>query len=208
MEHLIRAVRADEWSLVKELRLSALRDPVAPMAFLETYAQSAAHSDEFWRDRALSASEAGGGEVRQFVAVAPDGRWDGSVTVLIERPDGDEGEGENADRDRDADGDGDSGGGAVPFGAPAGLHQAHVVGVFVRPEARGAGLAEELFRAGTDWAWSLGEPRIERVRLYVHEDNARAAAFYRRIGFAPTGQSVPVPSDPSAREIEYAVGRP
>ncbi|MEE1806543.1 GNAT family N-acetyltransferase [Streptomyces sp. BE133] len=185
MEHVIRAVRADEWPLVKELRLAALQDPAAPVAFLETYAQGAARPDAFWQDRALGASEAGSGEVRQFVAVAPDGRWDGSVTVLIERPDAE-----------------------VRFGKAADVHQAHVVGVFVRPEARGEGLAEELFRAGADWAWSLVEPRIERVRLYVHEDNARAAALYRRIGFVATGESVPVPVDPSARELEYAVGRP
>jgi len=185
MEHVTRVVRADEWALVKELRLAALRDPAAPIAFLETYEQSAAQPDAFWQGRALSGSEDGNGEVRQFVAVAPDGRWDGSVTVLIERPE------------------------AQPrFGEAAEIHQAHVVGVFVRPEARGRGLAEELFRAGMDWAWSLGEPRIERVRLYVHEDNARAAAFYRRIGFTPTGETVPMPGDPSARELEYAVGRP
>ncbi|WP_327368897.1 GNAT family N-acetyltransferase [Streptomyces sp. NBC_01217] len=184
MEHVIRAVRAVEWPLVKELRLAALQDPAAPLAFLETYAQGAACSDEFWQDRALGGSEDGGGDVRQFVAVAPDGRWDGSVTVLIERPDAE-----------------------ARFGEGADVHQAHVVGVFVRPEARGKGLAEALFQAGTDWAWSLGEPRIERVRLYVHEDNARAAALYRRIGFVATGQTVPVPSDPSARELEYAVER-
>ncbi|MFJ1831445.1 GNAT family N-acetyltransferase [Streptomyces sp. NPDC088178] len=185
MEHVIRAVRADEWPLVKELRLTALQDPAAPMAFVETYAQSAAQPDEFWRDRALGASGTGQGEVRQFVAVGPEGRWDGSVTVLIERS-----------------------GAEVRFGEAVDVHQAHVVGVFVRPEARGRGLAEALFRAGTDWTWSLREPRIERVRLYVHEDNTRAAALYRRIGFAATGHTVPVPADPSARELEYAVRRP
>lgn len=185
MDHVIRVVRAEEWPLVKELRLAALRDPVAPVAFLETYEQGVTRSDEFWRDRALGASEDGSGEVRQFVAVAPDGRWDGSVTVLIERPDAE-----------------------VRFGEAAETHQAHVVGVFVRPEARGRGLAEELFRAATEWAWSLDGPRIERVRLYVHEDNARAAAFYRRIGFVPTGRTEPMPGDPSAREIECAMARP
>ncbi|MFF2330183.1 MULTISPECIES: GNAT family N-acetyltransferase [unclassified Streptomyces] len=184
MEHVMRAVRADEWPLVKELRLAALQDPAAPMAFLETYEEAADRSDAFWQDRTLGGSEAGGGEVRQFVAVAPDGRWDGSVTVLIERT-----------------------GAEVRFGERPDVHQAQVVGVFVRSGARGAGLAEELFRAGTDWAWSLEEPRIERVRLYVHEDNARAAALYRRIGFVATGQLIPVPGDPSAQELEYAVER-
>ncbi|MEE4489264.1 GNAT family N-acetyltransferase [Streptomyces sp. BE230] len=185
MDYVIRAVRADEWQSAKELRLVALQDPAAPVAFLETYEQSLERSDDFWRERTLGASEEGSGGVRQFVAEAPDGSWAGTVTVLIERPDGS----------------------AVFGGAPV-VHQAHVVGVFVRPEVRGGGLAEELFRAGMDWAWSLGEPLIERVRLYVHEDNPRAAALYRRIGFVPTGETVPMPGDPTARELEYAVARP
>ncbi|MBW5262204.1 GNAT family N-acetyltransferase [Streptomyces poriferorum] len=185
MDYVIRPVRADEWQLVKELRLAALQDPVAPVAFLETFEEAGERSDGFWRERTARGSEAGDGGVRQFIAEATDGSWAGTVTVLIERPDGE-----------------------VRFGEAAAVHQAHVVGVFVRPEARGRGLAEELFRAGTDWAWSLGEPLIERVRLYVHEDNPRAAAFYRRIGFVPTGESVPMPGDPAARELEYAVVRP
>lgn len=185
MDYVIRLVRAEEWQLVRELRLAALQDPVAPVAFLETYEQSLERSDDFWQERAAGASEAGAGGVRQFVAEAPDGSWAGTVTVLIERPEDE-----------------------VRFGEGAVVHQAHVVGVFVRPEARGIGLAEELFRAGMDWAWSLGEPLIERVRLYVHEDNPRAAALYRRIGFVPTGETVPMPGDPTAREVEYAVARP
>lgn len=185
MDYVIRPVRAEEWQLVRELRLAALQDPVAPVAFLETYEQASERSDDFWRERAAGGSESGGGGVRQFVAEAPDGGWAGTVTVLIERPDDE-----------------------VRFGEAAAVHQAHVVGVFVRPQARGRGLAEELFRAGTDWAWSLGEPLIERVRLYVHEDNPRAAALYRRIGFVPTGETVPMPGDPTARELEYAVARP
>ncbi|MBO0918448.1 GNAT family N-acetyltransferase [Streptomyces laculatispora] len=185
MDYVIRPVRADEWQLVKELRLAALQDPAAPVAFLETYEQGLEQSDELWRERTVGGSEAGDGGVRQFVAEAPDGSWAGSVTVLIERPDGE-----------------------VRFGTPADVHQAHVVGVFVRPEARGGGVAEELFRAGMDWAWSLGEPRIARVRLYVHENNPRASAFYRRIGFVPTGETVPMQGDPTARELEYAVARP
>lgn len=185
MDYVIRPVRADEWQLVKELRLAALQDPAAPVAFLETYQQGLEQSDELWQERTVGGSEAGDGGVRQFVAEAPDGSWAGSVTVLIERPDGE-----------------------VRFGAAADVHQAHVVGVFVRPEARGRGVAEELFRAGMDWAWSLGEPRIARVRLYVHENNPRASAFYRRIGFVPTGETVPMQGDPTARELEYAVARP
>ncbi|THA65024.1 GNAT family N-acetyltransferase [Streptomyces sp. A0642] len=185
MDYVIRAVRAGEWRSAKELRLAALRDPAAPVAFLETYGQALERSDDFWRERTAGASEEGEGRVRQFVAEAPDGGWAGTVTVLVERPEDE-----------------------VRFGEAAAVPQAHVVAVFVRPEERGKGLAEELFRAGLDWAWSLGEPLIERVRLYVHEDNPRAAAVYRRIGFVPTGESVPMPGDPTARELEYAVARP
>jgi RimJ/RimL family protein N-acetyltransferase len=82
--------------------------------------------------------------------------------------------------------------------------QTHVVGVFVRPEARGTGLAEELFRAALEWSWSLAEPRVERVRLFVHEDNARAEALYGKVGFKRTGVSVPVPGDATHRENELA----
>lgn len=185
MDYVIRPVRADEWQPVRELRLAALQDPVAPVAFLETYEQGLKRSDDAWRERTVAASEDGAGAVRQFIAEGPDGRWAGTVSVLVERPDGE-----------------------ARFGDAAPVDQGHAVGVFVRPEARGTGVAEALFRAALGWSWSLDEPRLERVRLYVHEDNPRAAAFYRRIGFAPTGETVPMPGAPMARELEYAVARP
>lgn len=185
MDYVIRPVRADEWQSVKELRLAALQDPAAPVAFLETYEESLKRSDEAWRERTVNASEAGAGEVRQFVAEGPDGSWAGSVTVLVEGPDVE-----------------------MRFGEPASVNQGHLVAVFVRPEARGSGVADALFRSAVEWAWSLGKPRLERVRLYVHENNPRAEAFYRRFGFVPTGESVPMPGDPTARELEYEVPRP
>ncbi|WP_433609036.1 GNAT family N-acetyltransferase [Dactylosporangium sp. CA-139114] len=43
------------------------------------------------------------------------------------------------------------------------MQQTHVVAVFVRPEARGSGLAEALFRAALEWSWAVPEPHIERV---------------------------------------------
>jgi ribosomal protein S18 acetylase RimI-like enzyme len=36
----------------------------------------------------------------------------------------------------------------------------------------------------------LEDPAVGRVRLFVHDDNRRAAAFYRRFGFAATGVTV------------------
>ncbi|MET7757250.1 GNAT family N-acetyltransferase [Streptomyces sp. NPDC005389] len=183
MDFSIRVIRADEWERARELRLAALRDPVAHLAFLETYEASVQRPDSFWQERAEGASEAGGGNVRQFVAEAPDGTWVGTITLLVERP-SDE----------------------VRFGEPAKVDQTHIVGVYVRPEVRGKGVIDALFRAGVEWSWSLAEP-VERVRLYVHEDNARAAAFYRRFGFVATGDRVAVPGHATAMEVEYEVRR-
>ena len=42
----VRRVRADEWPQVRALRLDALRDPDAHLAFLETYETGAAVPDE------------------------------------------------------------------------------------------------------------------------------------------------------------------
>ncbi|KIF04546.1 acetyltransferase [Streptomyces sp. RSD-27] len=182
-QHVIRVVRADEWEKVKELRLDALRDPVASLAFLETYEQAAAKPDAFWQDRAAGAAE--GANVVQIVAEAPDGRWDGSVSVFIE----------------DA--------GTNDFlGQVVGVDQAHVVGVFVRPGQRGSGLTDALFGAALEWVWAREEPVLERARLFVHEKNERAAGFYRRFGFRASGLVIPKPDDPSAKEHEYVFARP
>ncbi|MFD8193463.1 GNAT family N-acetyltransferase [Streptomyces wuyuanensis] len=182
MDHNIRAVRAGEWEKAREIRLAALRDPAAPIAFLETYEHAVDRPPEYWQDRTDTAASGVG--FRQFIAEDPEGRWVGSVTVMVEGP---------ADE--------------VRFGEAAKVDQTHFVGVFVRPEARGIGVTEQLFRAAVEWSWALTEPPVERVRLYVHEENGRAMAFYRRFGFVPSGDSVPVPSDPSAREFEYELRR-
>ncbi|MFI6385647.1 GNAT family N-acetyltransferase [Streptomyces sp. NPDC050658] len=152
-------MHADDWPAAKRLRLEALRDPAAPIAFLETYEQAAAQPDQFWKDRAAGSSE--GGPNRQFVAEGPRGDWAGSVTVLVEEP------------------------GTEDFtGRPIEHRQAHVVAVFVREEHRGGTVAPNLFRAAV--AWALAQRDITRVRLFVHVDNARAEAAYRRAGFERT----------------------
>jgi GNAT superfamily N-acetyltransferase len=77
--------------------------------------------------------------------------------------------------------------------------------VYVRPEHRGCGLTEVLFDEALQWAWDVD---AERVRLIVHEDNGRAQRFYRRVGFAPTGRTVPLSARPDETELEYALERP
>ncbi|MFI6039796.1 GNAT family N-acetyltransferase [Streptomyces sp. NPDC051315] len=183
MNYVIRSVRADEWAAARELRLLALRDPVAPLAFLETYQEALAKPEAFWRERTAGVAEGADG-AQQVIAEGPDGEWVGTLTVLVE---------EAGTKDW--------------AGFPVERRQGHVVGVFVRPEFRGIGLTEVLFDAGLEWAWARG---VERVRLIVHEENGRAQAFYRRVGFVPSGVVVPLAAgpDPDARELEFVLEGP
>jgi len=182
--YVIRSIRADEWPAVKELRLAALQDPVAHLAFLETYEDALTRSDAYWQERAAGACEGADG-AQQIFAERPDGVWVGTATVLMEEP------------------------GTTDWaGLPVELKQGHVVGVFVRPEERGSGLTDVLFDAALEWAWSRG---AERVRLIVHEDNARAQRFYRRVGFEPSGVVMPLGGpggDEEMRELEFVIERP
>ena len=180
MIYKVRSIRADEWPAAKELRLAALRDPVAHLAFLETYDEALAHPDSFWRDRTAGGAEGALG-AQQFIAEGPDGKWVGTLTMLIEEA------------------------GTTDWaGFPVERKQGHVVGVFVRPEERGIGLTEVLFDAALEWAWERG---VERVRLIVHADNGRAQAFYRRAGFVPSGRTVPLASRPGEVELEFVLER-
>ncbi|MGI5470167.1 GNAT family N-acetyltransferase [Streptomyces sp. CA-132043] len=85
MGYDIRPVTAGEWRGLKELRLAALSDPAASIAFLTTYAQASAYPDERWQENA-QASGSGLGVVT-YVAVAADGNWAGMATVLLETDD-------------------------------------------------------------------------------------------------------------------------
>lgn len=167
---------------MKELRLDALRDPVAHLAFLETYEESLAKADAFWQDRTAGAA-VGVTDRQQIVAVTEDGAWVGSVTVLVELA-----------------------GVQNPFGKVPEQDQGHLVGVFVRPEFRGseAGVTRALFDAALAWAWGIG---LDRVRLFVHEKNGRAEAFYRKAGFVPTGETEPMPGAVGEVQLEFVITR-
>ena len=181
MNYKIRSIRADEWAAAKELRLVALQDPVAHLAFLETYEAAKAQPDSFYQERATGAAE-GAEKAQQIIAEGPDGEWVGTLTVLLEEA------------------------GTVDWaGFAVERKQAHIVGVFVRPEVRGIGLTEVLFDAALEWSWGRG---VERVRLIVHEDNERARRFYGKVGFVPTGVVVPLPGKADERELEMAFERP
>ena len=173
----VRPVHAHEWREIRDLRLRALSDEAAPMAFLESSAEAAARPDAFWQDRAQGSSvEAGpGAGARQFVAVTGDGDWAGTAVALVERAGDADFEGAVVDR-------------------PGG----HVVGVYLCPEHRGRGVLGDLFRAVTEWLREIG---LDHVRLYVHAENARAQRAYEKSGFRPTGTRI---SGPIGPEIEMA----
>ncbi|MFJ7768752.1 GNAT family N-acetyltransferase [Streptomyces sp. NPDC097107] len=179
-DYVIRSIRADEWPALKELRLRALRDPLAHLAYLETYDVAAARPDSYWQDRAAGAAEGASG-ARQIVAEVPGGKWLGTLTVLVEEAGTTDLAGFSVDR-----------------------RQGHVVGVFVRPEWRGSGLTKALFDAGLEWAWASG---LERVRLIVHPDNERAQGAYRKAGFAPSGRTVLLVGGPGDHELEFVLER-
>jgi ribosomal protein S18 acetylase RimI-like enzyme len=173
---VIRPVRAEEWKAAKELRLTALRDPVAHIAYMDTYEEAVARPDAWWQDRTANGA-------RQFVAETADGSWVANVAVLIEEVGTTDWAGSVVER-----------------------RQGHLVGVYVAPGHRGSGLAEALFGTALEWAWGRG---VERVRLIVHPDNARALGFYRKAGFVETGVTMSLgdgPDEPD--ELELAVERP
>jgi RimJ/RimL family protein N-acetyltransferase len=83
MTFAVRRVQAGEWERVRDLRLRSLQDPVAALAFLDTFENASAQPDAFWRHRTAQAAQ--GGPNGQFVAVAEDGEWFGSATVIGDR---------------------------------------------------------------------------------------------------------------------------
>ncbi|MFI6944183.1 GNAT family N-acetyltransferase [Streptomyces sp. NPDC050418] len=181
MNYEIRPVRAQEWQQVKDLRLLALQDPAAPIAYLETYEDAVRRPDSFWQDRAAGASH--GTDGRQFVAVAEDGTWVGATVAIVERA-----------------------GTEDFFGVELPVTGTHFVGVFVHADHRGAGLVQRLFAAAADWSWSV--EGVERARLFVHQDNHRAQAAYKKIGFERSGGVVPLQADPSKLEYEMVLAKP
>jgi GNAT superfamily N-acetyltransferase len=151
---VVRRVRADDWQRVRDLRLQALRDPMAGVAFLETVEQAMARPDDEWRSRAAVHAE--GRSSVQFLAERGDEPI-GSVTVFVRRA----GAPDYFERVPDVD---------MPT----------VVGVYVAPSGRGIGVIDALLGAAADWARARGD---RELTLDVHEKNAPAIRAYERAGF-------------------------
>lgn len=89
---------------------------------------------------------------------------------------------------------------AVPATEPAAPW--HLVGMWVAPKCRGQGIADQLVEAVCDLAHQFG---AASVTLWVTEVNGRARAFYRRLGFTPTGgRQVVRPEEPEHFEEELS----
>lgn len=93
---------------------------------------------------------------------------------------------------------------AAPAGIAGVLQQggdADLVSMWVRPAARGQGVGEALVAAAAGWAKARDH---DSLYLWVTATNAPARRLYERCGFAPTGESQPLPSDPSLSEIRMS----
>jgi len=140
-----------------------------PMAYIESLQAACRQTQTQWQERAATMSGAGS------ITVVADAGTDGSplcglMRVVHKHP-------------QDA-------------GTPL---QAMLISVYVAPEHRGLGVADDLLgEACTAAQLELGAASLE---LGVHEDNVRAQAFYARHGFEETGNSRPFPQDPSKAEL-------
>ncbi|MES2070056.1 MAG: GNAT family N-acetyltransferase [Pseudomonadota bacterium] len=137
---IIRATTEQDWEILKELRLAALRD--APTAFGVSLASAAAYTDAQWRERAANRGQA------QFLLAFLHGVAVGMVGGVV------------------------SSGPSLEF---------NLIAMWVKPEHRGTAAAASLVDAVKTRAVSQGHARVV---LTVAPDNARAAALYRKQGFA------------------------
>jgi ribosomal protein S18 acetylase RimI-like enzyme len=79
----------------------------------------------------------------------------------------------------------------------------HLVSMWVSPQARGSGTADDLVAAVSTRARADG---ARRLTLWVTDVNTRARAFYQRMGFRSTGRRQLVrPNEPDHWEQELAL---
>jgi ribosomal protein S18 acetylase RimI-like enzyme len=91
-------------------------------------------------------------------------------------------------------------------GTAAGLTETdgtvQVVAMYVSPEARGQGCAEQLLDAVALAARQRGSSRLV---LHVTAGNRAASRCYARYGFTPTGRTWPMERKPELTEVELAL---
>jgi len=78
---------------------------------------------------------------------------------------------------------------------------AHLISMWVDPAYRGRGLGRQLVEHVVGWARDRG---VRRLELWVTAHNHAAVALYAHCGFAATGESQPLPSNPALTERTMA----
>ena len=82
---------------------------------------------------------------------------------------------------------------------------AHLISMWVAPEARGTGVADLLVRSVVDWATASGYPGIH---LEVSDGNETAERLYRRHGFRRTGVTGTISPEDLRPEFEMRLTLP
>lgn len=142
----VRRLAEDDWQILREVRLRALRE--APQSFYETYGDAVTLTEADWRSRLRAADKVS-------LLAESDARPAGMVIGAPAGPD---------ERDPDA---------------------ALMLSMWVDPEFRGRRVADALTAELVVWSREHG---YKRLLLWVYDAAPRAAAFYRRAGFEPTGR--------------------
>jgi ribosomal protein S18 acetylase RimI-like enzyme len=83
------------------------------------------------------------------------------------------------------------------FAEPDAPGRMHLVSMWVDPRYRRRGVARALVDRAVRWA---AERRAREVILWVADRNTAARQLYERIGFRPTGERQPLPSNPARTE--------
>jgi GNAT superfamily N-acetyltransferase len=73
----------------------------------------------------------------------------------------------------------------------------HLVGMWVDPQHRRRGIAQALVEQAVRWA---RERQAREVILWVVDHNIPARMLYERVGFQPTDERQPLPSNPALTE--------
>ena len=83
------------------------------------------------------------------------------------------------------------------FAEPDPPGRMHLVSMWVDPRHRRQGIARALIDLAIGWA---ADHRASEVVLWVADQNDAARRLYERLGFRPTGERQPLPSNPARTE--------
>ena len=181
MNFIVRPSRADEWQVLKHLRISALTQD--PDAFGPTAQEALTFDDGYW----------------QRFAAYFESSWRHMFIALTEQHSGE------ASRDSASENASENG----PVGRHVHTHSrpptksiadacglisavvdrersGHLGAFWVDPRTRGSGLGAKLFDAAL--LWLENDLHCPRVELSVTEGNEQAEAMYRRRGFTRSGK--------------------